>query len=302
MVPAATASSDPPLLPGEAELRAFAETAALLLTERRPRASGTPAATRRPGVGLHHLDHRDYQSGDELRHIDWRQTARARRPIVRRFEAESVADWTILLDASSSMALPDAAKWRAAVRAAAALSYALLHIGHRVGLIAFGARVLAERRRGRGRQQYAAIARTLTELQPAARGERSALGGCARHLHGATSVFAISDFLAADEMRDELAALRQHCAELHALQLAGAVETRLAAAGEFDLVDVETGARLPARVDAAEQVQAARARAAMTARLRAYCLRSGIAFSNWDVVQAWQHALVRHLVQARARC
>ena len=83
MVPAATGSSEPPRLPGEAELRAFAETAALLLTERRPRASGTPAATRRPGVGLHHLDHRDYQSGDELRHIDWRQTARARRPIAQ---------------------------------------------------------------------------------------------------------------------------------------------------------------------------------------------------------------------------
>lgn len=291
-----------PLLPSEAELRAFAQTAALLLTERRPRASGTPAATRRPGVGLHHLDQREYQSGDELRHIDWRQTARARRPIVRRFEAESVADWTILLDASSSMALHGAAKWRAAVRAAAAMGYALLHIGHRVGLVAFGARVLAEHTRGRGRHQYAAIARTLAALRPAARGERSALGACARHLRGATSVFAISDFLAGDEMRGDLAALRLHCAELHALQLSSGDETRLAGAGEFDLVDVETDARLPARVGAADEAQAARARAAMTARLRAYCRRSGIAFTDWDIAQAWQHALVRHLVQARARC
>ena len=88
---------------------------------------------RRAGVGIQHFDHRDYAPGDEVRHIDWRQTARRRRPIVRRFESESVSDWTIVLDASSSMAAHGAAKWQAAVRMAAAMSYALLQLGHRVG-------------------------------------------------------------------------------------------------------------------------------------------------------------------------
>jgi uncharacterized protein (DUF58 family) len=43
-------------------------------------------------------------------------------------------------------------------------------------------------------------------------------------------------------------------------------------------------------------------RAAMTARLRSFCARSGIAFTDWDVAQPWQHTLLRHLIQARSVC
>jgi len=303
--PGATLQPLPPragVLPAEAELRAFAEVAAPLLGARQARPSSAAASSRRPGIGLQRLDHRDYQPGDELRHIDWRLTARARWLVVRRFEAESAGDWTILLDASSSMAAGDGGKWRAAVRAAAAMSYALLHNGHRVGLVVFGARVLAECARGRGRRHYAAIARTLASLQPAARGERSAIGVCAPRLHGAVSVFAIGDFLAEDEMRGELATLRRACSELHALQLHSADETHVRAAGEFDLVDVETGARLAARIGADDHEQAAAARRAMTARLGSFCSKSGIAFTDWNVADAWQQTLVRHLARARSRC
>ena len=128
-------------LPSEPELQSFARAAAHLLTERLPHALGSRTVRRQAGVGIQHLDHRDYAAGDEVRHIDWRQTARRRRPIIRRFESESVADWTVVLDASSSMAVQGAAKWQAAVRMAAAISYALLDHGHRAGLLAFGAHV-----------------------------------------------------------------------------------------------------------------------------------------------------------------
>ncbi|MBK9608871.1 MAG: DUF58 domain-containing protein [Betaproteobacteria bacterium] len=100
--------------------------------------------------------------------MDWRQTARRRRPIIRRFESESVSDWIILLDASSSMAVHGAAKWQAAVQVAAALSFALLELGHRVGLLAFGGRVLSEFPRGRGQHHYAALARYLHRCSPRA--------------------------------------------------------------------------------------------------------------------------------------
>lgn len=289
-------------LPSEPELRAFAHAAAQLLIERVPHAQGSRTVARHAGVGLQQLDHRDYAPGDEVRHIDWRQTARSRRPIVRRFEAESVSDWTLLLDASSSMATHAAAKWQAAVRMAAAMAYALLQLGHRVGLLAFGERVLSECPRGRGQHHYAAIARLLAGLQPAPAGERSDLGACARHLHGSASVFALSDFLADDEMRRDLGALLPRCTALHAVQLSDAAETRLQIAGEVDLVDVETGARMPTRADAQTHALAAGEQAAMTLRLRSFCARSGIAFTDWDIALPWQHALLRHLVQARSRC
>jgi uncharacterized protein (DUF58 family) len=289
-------------LPSESELQSFARAAAQLLIERLPNALGSRTVNRRAGVGIQHLDHRDYSAGDEVRHIDWRQTARRRRPIVRRFESESVSDWTILLDASSSMAVHGAAKWRAAVRVGAAMSYALLELGHRVGLLVFGGHVLSELPRGRGQPHYAAMARLLVELQPSRAGERSELGVCARRLHGAASVLAISDFLADDEMRRDLGALLQRCTALHALQVTDPAETALRMAGDFDLVDVGTGARMQARAAEDANALASGERAAMTGRLRGFCARSGIAFTDWDIAQPWQQTLLRHLVRARSVC
>jgi len=289
-------------LPGQAELQAFAGAAAQLLIERVPRAPGARVVSRRAGVGLQHLDHRDYAPGDEVRHIDWRQTARRRQPVVRRFEAESAADWTVLLDASSSMAAHGGAKWRAAVRMAAAMSYALLQLGHRVGLLVFGARLLAECPRGRGQPHYTAMARLLATLQPAPAGERSEIGVCARHLHGAATVFALSDFLADDEMRRDLGTVMQRCTALHLVQVSDPAETALPLAGELDLIDVESGAQLPAVAGAQANAAASAERAAMTVRLRRFCSRSGVAFTDWDIAQAWQQTLLRHLVQARRHC
>lgn len=289
-------------LPSEPELRSFASVAAQLLSERLPRAGASRTVTRRAGIGLQHFDHRDYAPGDEVRHIDWRQTARQRRPIVRRFESESVSDWTLLIDASSSMAVHGAAKWQAAVCMAAGMSYALLQLGHRVGLLAFGERVLSECPRGRGQRHYAAIARLLAALLPAQAGERSELGVCARHLRGAASVFTLSDFLADDELRRDLSALVQRCAALQVVQVSDSAETRLRVAGDFDLVDVETGARMQTRASEHANALAAGERAAMTARLRSFCARCGVAFTDWDIAQPWQHTLLRHLVQARSHC
>jgi uncharacterized protein (DUF58 family) len=290
------------VLPSEAELQAFARTAAQLLIERQPRAPGARTIARRAGVGLRHLDHRDYAPGDEVRHIDWRQTARQRRPIVRRFEVESVSDWTLLIDASSSMAAQGAAKWQAAVQMTAAMAYALLQLGHRVGLLVFGARVLAECPRGRGQHHYAAIARLLTMLRPLPSGESSGLGVCARQIHGAASVFAVSDFLADDEMARDLAALLQRCTALHAVQVSDGAETRLAVAGELELIDAESGTRLQVRAGESANRLAAVERAAMTDRLRSFCARSGVAFTDWAITRPWQHTLLGHLVQARRHC
>lgn len=289
-------------LPAEPQLRAFARAAGHLLSERQPRASGARAVGRRPGAGIELHDHRNYVPGDEVRHIDWRLTARRQQTVVRRFEAESVSDWTIVIDASSSMTAGGGRRWHAALQAAAAMCYAPLQLGHRVGLLAFGERVLAHCPRGRGRHHYAAIAALLSSLQPDALGQRSALGACARHLHGKASVFVISDFLADDEMRHDLTVLASRCTALHALQLGCVDDLSLPAAGDVELLDVETGEQQPARIDAAALAFAAAERAAMTARLRGFCSRAGIAYSDWDLAQSWQQTLVQHLAGAQSTC
>jgi uncharacterized protein (DUF58 family) len=79
---------------------------------------------RRAGSSLEFRDHREYQPGDDLRHLDWGAYARSDRLIVKLFREEVHPHADILLDGSRSMALPDTAKARAAVGLAAALAAA----------------------------------------------------------------------------------------------------------------------------------------------------------------------------------
>lgn len=62
-----------------------------------PMYSGRMASTRR-GAGHDLFSMRDYQPEDDLRHIDWKATARSRRLTVRQFTAEDERRITIILD------------------------------------------------------------------------------------------------------------------------------------------------------------------------------------------------------------
>jgi uncharacterized protein (DUF58 family) len=130
----------------------------------------------------------------------------------------------------------------------------------------------------------------------------SDLGGCALRLHGAASVFAISDFLGDGEMRRDLTALLQRCASLHALQVSDPAELAIPALGHLDLVDVETGVRISTHIDETAIADAGNRREAMTRRLRSFCMRTGIAFTDWDVGEPWQQTLIGHLARARSMC
>ena len=290
----------PGAMPAQAELRTFARVASHLLAEHPTPALGSRTVKRRAGLGLQHLDHRDYVPGDEVRHIDWRQTARLQRPIVRQFEAETSGDWFLMLDASSSMGVGAGDKWRAAVRATAAMAYALLELGHRVAVVTFASDVLDEVPPGRGARHFPGIVRSLQRRQPTRAGARSNLAACVRRLSGTVSALVVSDFLGPSDLRPDLAALRERCVLLHALQVHDPRELRLPGPGPIELEDVETGESLAAEADTAAEAAAFRAHDEHVLRLRRFSSRSGIAFTSWDVAQPWQRVLLDHLVRARA--
>ena len=54
--------------------------------------------TQKKGLGQDLLSMRDYQPMDDLRHVDWKATARTRRLIVREFSAEDDKRVTIFFD------------------------------------------------------------------------------------------------------------------------------------------------------------------------------------------------------------
>ena len=287
-------------LPDAAELRSFARAAAHLLAQHPSPAPGARTVRRRAGVGLQHLDHRDYVPGDDVRHIDWQLTARRQRPILRQFEAETSGDWFLLLDASSSMVAAGATRWHGAVRATAAMAFALLELGNRVALVAFADEVVAECPVGRGASHFPTIARTLRGLHPAERGARSNLAACARRIRGTASGFVISDFLGPADLRPGLAALRERCVRLHALLVEDPRELRLAGDGPRELLDVESGATLSCDADTLSAAHASQAQAELRQRLRRFATLGGIAFDAWDVAVPWQRALISHLAGARA--
>ena len=278
-----------------AELKSFARVAAHLLVDPPVRATGSRGQRGRPGVGLEYFDHRYYEPGDELRHIDWRQSARRGAAVVRRYQVETSSEWILCLDASSSMCGGDGAKWRLASACATALAYAFLDMGHRVGMLLFSDEVVAACPLGRGVAHYPRLLRTLAEHVPARHGARSRLGSCIDRLAGRPCAFVLGDFLTADQMRRDLAGLQARCLQLQVLRIASTGDATLPIAGHVTLVDRETGERVDGIVDARLERAARAAEAAMERDLRVFCRAASVPFSACEATRDWRSALVAHL-------
>jgi uncharacterized protein (DUF58 family) len=67
----------------------------------------------RAGSSLEFRDYRDYQPGDDLRHVDWNAYARSDQLSIKLFREEVTPHADILIDTSRSMALEETAKARA---------------------------------------------------------------------------------------------------------------------------------------------------------------------------------------------
>lgn len=92
------------------------------------------------GGGREFDRHRDYQQGDDARHIDWRLFARSDRLHVREYHDEANLHAYVVVDASASMGFSDRhglSKLRYAQFTAAALCHLMLRSGDAVGLAAF---------------------------------------------------------------------------------------------------------------------------------------------------------------------
>jgi uncharacterized protein (DUF58 family) len=94
--------------------------------------------------GGHEFDSlREYHPDDEFRRIDWAATARSGKPITRVYRQESDQQVMLLLDAGNAMAgsIEGTSRFEHAIDAGFALAELAAHVGDRVGMLAFGARV-----------------------------------------------------------------------------------------------------------------------------------------------------------------
>jgi uncharacterized protein (DUF58 family) len=93
------------------------------------------------GSGTDFFGVREYHSGDSLRWLDWRLTARhPRKFFTKEFEQEEIAEIGLILDArqSTEMRVGKESLFESSLAATASLAEMFLHQGHRVSLFVFG--------------------------------------------------------------------------------------------------------------------------------------------------------------------
>ena len=212
-------------------------------------------------MGLHRSPHRGfsaefaelraYQSGDDLRYIDWRMYGRSDRFYVKQFEEETNLRAHILLDVSDSMGwssdpaeLPT--KLWYAKHLAASLALILLRQGDSVGLAAFHDKVVERVHSRGGRRQWNELVRRLRPLQAGGgTSAESALRDVAVRLRRRGLVILLSDLLVApQETRIALQFLRHQGHEVLVFHLVDPGERELPAASEARFFDPETGDEL----------------------------------------------------------
>ena len=197
------------------------------------------------GRGIEFSEVRQYESGDDVRAIDWNVTARMGVPYIKKYIEERELNVVLLVDvsASSSFTTAGLTKRELAAEVAATLAFAAVANGDRVALIAFSDRIELFVLPGKDRRHVLRLIRELLYLQPEGRGTDigAALAYLARVVRRRSIVFVLSDFFDAGYEPQLRAAALRH--EVMALTLSDPREASLPDVGLLELEDAETGER-----------------------------------------------------------
>lgn len=238
----------------------------------------------RKGHGIEFSDYRQYELGDNPRHIDWGLYARTDRLYVRRYQEEQDLTVLLLIDNSMSMFVPEEdRKWSRACDTALALGYVALMnqdtvissvLGKGISPRYHGARAIHSMSRDLGRfnEDNAEGNRTLTGHIMRAASQVSFPG----------VAIVISDFLMEfPEIEQAFNILRSKNLSISAIQVLGESDLRPLKDGEQSRgVDSETGEEVELSWDAATQKDYEKFLLNHTDMIRSFCHSSGIHFAQ----------------------
>jgi len=201
------------------------------------------------GYGLDLADLREYQYGDDVRHIDWNVTARLQAPYVREYhEDREITAW-FLLDLSQSVNFGSQLVRKRAVSTdfVALLARVLTRRGNRVGALYYGERVEGMIPARSGRRQVLNILHAMQSQQETPSSSGTNLGELLRAAELAmrrrSLVFVVSDFISAPGWGEVLGRLAQRH-EIIAVRLHDPLEANLPDLGLVVVQDAETGEQL----------------------------------------------------------
>ena len=200
------------------------------------------------GASVDFAEHRGYVAGDDIRRVDWRLFARTDRYYIKEYEADSNANFSVLLDASRSMGFGSGAvtKLEYAKLLAGCLTYLVHRQRDRVGLVAFDDDVIEHV--PPSAKHMETVLHVLDRLQPSKPGSlRGPLHRkIAEHFGRRGVLVVISDFYEEpDAIIEALAPLRFRGSEVIVFHLLDPAELEF----DFDeasaFEDLESGEQMP---------------------------------------------------------
>jgi uncharacterized protein (DUF58 family) len=201
------------------------------------------------GFGLDLAYLREYQYGDDVRHIDWNVTARLQTPYIREYhEDREVTAW-FLLDLSSSVDFGSGEVRKRAVSSefVAVLARILTRHGNKVGALFYGEDVDTMIPARSGRRHVLRILHSMLARPAPKRSQPTDLGElltAAAHLMRRRSlVFVVSDFFSVPGWAERLGQLAQRH-EIVAVRLHDPLEAELPDLGMLVVQDAETGEQI----------------------------------------------------------
>lgn len=195
------------------------------------------------GHGVQFSEHRVYVAGDDVRHIDWKVSARSREPLIKKYEEERELTVLLVVDVSGSKLFGSTRKLKAEVVAeiGGMLACAAIQTGDKVGALLFASGVEKIIPPRKGKQHVLRVIRELLGFSPKTLGTdlAGALDSAGRVMKHGGVVFVISDFLAEDYDLALKRLSRRH--DVVAVAVGDHREKDVPDVGHVMLVDPETG-------------------------------------------------------------
>lgn len=205
--------------------------------------------SKRRGESVEFADHRQYVTGDDLRHIDWNIFGRLDRLFLKLFLEEEDLALHIVIDASGSCDCGKPSKFLLMQKLACAMGYIGLANLHRVTVTGIGgvdrqdppqAQLMSVVRDLRGRRRLNDLSRFLLQLRPG--GEASFTEACKRIAvtrKGKGVMLVLSDFLIKEGYDQGLRLLVGRGYDVFAMQVLSPQEIEPDVGGDLRLKDTE---------------------------------------------------------------
>jgi uncharacterized protein (DUF58 family) len=236
------------------------------------------------GFSVEFSDYRNYQPGDDLRHLDWRLYARSDRLCIKRYMQETNVRFYIVCDTSASMKYRGSSAWASKLECAkilsGALTWFLLRQNDAAGMVTLSKLEPHSVRVGRASppapqfirpsqrpNQFGLILRELENLQPAG---GACLSELLRHtvrlVHRRSVILFFSDLLEpSEDVALGFKQLRFHGHEVIIFQILDRDEMEFPFEDPKVFEDLETGARRAVNPQAAREKYLSRFNAFMAA-------------------------------------